>query len=128
MMGRKSRDSYEDAVGLHEVETDIADTFEAEFPIVTDRAVEMLPADDLSPDRVALIDGVETGVELTSIKAGSADAIIVEVWRLANKKTTVTNVAASSTLAQSCCSVIWIGRPGMSKARRYTTCTRNSRN
>ena len=39
-----------------------------------------------SPDRVALIDKIETGVELTSIKAGSADHIIAEVLRLASQK------------------------------------------
>ncbi len=37
-------------------------------------------------DRVALIDGIETGVELTSIKAGSADHIMAEVLRLASQK------------------------------------------
>ena len=87
-MGRKPSDAYDNALGLSEVETYIADIFDAEFPIITDRAVEMLSSDDfdLSPDRVALIDGVETGVELTSIRTGSADDIIAEVWRLASKK------------------------------------------
>src|SRR6266850_3934013 len=85
MMGRKSRDAFEDALGLREVETAIADTFEAEFPIITGRIVKILSAGE-APDRVALIDGIETGVELTGIKAGSADAIIDEVWRLASQK------------------------------------------
>jgi len=84
-MGRKSRDAYDDVLGLREVETDVADTFEAEFPVVTGRTVEILSAGE-SPDRVALIDGIEIGVELTSIKAGSADQIIAEVLRLANQK------------------------------------------
>jgi hypothetical protein len=74
-MGRKSRDTYDDAVGLFEVETAIADTFEAEFPIITGRTVKMLSGGE-APDRVALIDGIETGVELTAIKAGSAQAIV----------------------------------------------------
>ena len=85
MMGRKSRDAFEDALGLREVETAIADTFEAEFPIITGRIVKILSAGE-APDRVALIDGIETGVELTGIKAGSADAIVDEVWRIASKK------------------------------------------
>ena len=84
-MGRKSRDAYDDALGLREVETAIADTFEAEFPITTGRIVKILSAGE-APDRVALIDGIETGVELTAIKAGSADAIIDEVLRLTSKK------------------------------------------
>src|SRR5262249_12394397 len=39
-----------------------------------------------SPDRIALIGGIETGIELTSIKAGSADHVIAEVSRLARPK------------------------------------------
>jgi hypothetical protein len=39
-----------------------------------------------TPDRVALIDGIETGVELTAIKAGTADNMIAEVLRLARQK------------------------------------------
>jgi len=70
---------------MREVETCIADTFEAEFPVITGRTVKMLSAGE-SPDRFALIDGIETGVELTSIKAGSADQIIAEVLRLASQK------------------------------------------
>jgi hypothetical protein len=50
-MGRKSRDSYEDALGLREVETIIADTFEADFPIVTGRTVEILSVGESPPDR-----------------------------------------------------------------------------
>ena len=65
-MGRKSRDSYADALGLSEVETGVAETFEAEFPAVTGRLVKILSAGE-SPDRIALIDGIETGVELTAI-------------------------------------------------------------
>ncbi|MGO8918180.1 MAG: hypothetical protein ACLQJR_19950 [Stellaceae bacterium] len=84
-MGQKSRDAYEDTLGRREVETGVADTFEAEFPVITGRTVKILSAGE-SPDRVALIDGIETGVELTSIKAGSADHIIAEVLRLASQK------------------------------------------
>jgi hypothetical protein len=84
-MGRRSRDAYDNALGLCEGEASVADTFEAEFPIITNRTVVILSAGE-SPDRVALIDGIETGVELTSIKAGSPDDIIAEVLRLASQK------------------------------------------
>jgi hypothetical protein len=84
-MGRKSRDAYEDALGLREVEMDVADTFEAEFPVVTGRTIKILSAGE-SPDRIALIGGIETGVELTSIKSSSADDIIGELFRLARQK------------------------------------------
>jgi hypothetical protein len=84
-MGRKSRDSYEDDLGRREVEEEVADTFAAEFSLITGRTVEMLFAGE-SPDRVALIDGIQTGVELTAIKAGSAEDIVAEVERLAHKK------------------------------------------
>lgn len=84
-MGRKSRDAYEDALGLREVETNVADTFEAEFPVITERTIKILSAGE-SPDRVAVIDGIETGVELTSIKAGSAENTIVELLRLVRQK------------------------------------------
>lgn len=84
-MGRKSRDPYTDARGLNEAETGIADTFEAEFPTITGRRVEISSVGE-SPDRIALIDGIETGIELTAIHAGSADDIIAEALRLAGKK------------------------------------------
>jgi hypothetical protein len=84
-MGRRSTDAYDNALGLRAVEASIADTFEAEFPAVTGRTVKILSATE-PPDRIALIDGIETGVELTSIKAGNADDVIAEVLRLASKK------------------------------------------
>jgi hypothetical protein len=84
-MGRKSRDSNSDALGLREVETGIAEAFEAEFPIVTGRAVRILSTGE-APDRIALIDGIETGVELTAVKAGGAEGIIEELSRIARKK------------------------------------------
>jgi|ERR1700712_1483368 len=84
-MGRKSRDSYSDALGLREVETGIAETFEAEFPIVTGRAVRILSSGE-APDRIALIDGIETGLELTAVKADGAEDIIEEFWRIAHRK------------------------------------------
>jgi hypothetical protein len=52
---------------------------------VTDRATRILSEGE-APDRVALIDGVETGVELTSVKAGNADQIVEELMRLARQK------------------------------------------
>ena len=84
-MGRKSREAYTDALGLREVETGVAEPFEAEFAVVTGWAVRIL-SDGESPDRIALIDGIETGLELTSIKAGGADDIIDEFLRLARQK------------------------------------------
>ena len=84
-VGRRSRDAYDNERGRREVETGAADTFEAEFPVITGRTVRILSAGG-SPDRIALIGGIETGVELTSIKAGSADHVIAEVLRLASQK------------------------------------------
>jgi hypothetical protein len=84
-MGRRSSDAYDYALGLRESETIHADTFEGEFPVITGRTVEIL-SDGESPDRIALIDGVETGIELTAIHAGSADDIVGEIIRLATQK------------------------------------------
>src|SRR5215831_2385313 len=84
-MGRTSRDAYDNELGKREVETDAADTFEAEFPVITGRTVRILSVSE-SPERIALIDDIETGVELPSIKAGSADDVIAEVSRLASQK------------------------------------------
>lgn len=84
-MGSKLRGTYDDALGLREVETDISETFEAEFPVVTGRTVTILSAGE-SPDRIALIGGIESGVELTAIKAAGAEHIIVEILRLARQK------------------------------------------
>jgi hypothetical protein len=84
-MGRKSRDAYEHALGLRETETSAAETFAAEFPRVTGRSVVILIEGE-SPDRVMLIDGIETGVELTAIHAGGAGDIIDELLRLARQK------------------------------------------
>jgi hypothetical protein len=84
-MGRKSRDSYTDALGLREVEAGMAETFEAEFPVVTGRTAKILSCDE-APDRIALIDGIETGLELTAIKADGAEDVIEEFWRIARKK------------------------------------------
>ena len=85
-MGRRSIDAYDNALGLREVETSVAETFEAEFPVVTGRTVNMIESAGDPPDRVALVDGNETGVELTAIHAGSADEIVAEVLRLASQK------------------------------------------
>ena len=65
----------------------MADTFEAEFPVITGRPVEILSGGE-SPDLIALMEGVVTGVELTAIHAGSAGGIIAEVLRLATQKHT----------------------------------------
>lgn len=84
-MRRRSRDAYEHALGLLETETSAAETFAAEFPGVTGRSVVILSEGE-PPDRVMLIDGIETGVELTAIHAGGAGDIIDELLRLARQK------------------------------------------
>jgi hypothetical protein len=61
---------YDNALGLRESETATAETFEAKFPVVTGRTVQMIEFDREPPDRVALIDGMETGLELTAVHAG----------------------------------------------------------
>jgi hypothetical protein len=81
-MGWRSRD----ALGLREAEASVADTFEADFPAVTNRTVEILSAGEDPPDWIAIVDGTETGVELSTIKAASADHVIDEVLRLASQK------------------------------------------
>ena len=85
-MGRRSSDAYDNALGLRESETIVAETFEAEFPVVTRRTVKLIESAGDPPDRVALIEGNETGVELTAIHAGSADEIVAEILRLACQK------------------------------------------
>jgi hypothetical protein len=77
--------AYDYQLGRREVETGIADTFEAEFPMVTGRPVEILSHGE-SPDRIARIDGIETGLELTAIQAASAEDMVAEIHRLAVKK------------------------------------------
>jgi hypothetical protein len=47
--------------------------------------VEIIGGDD-PPDRIALIDGVETGVELTAIMCASAEDIMLAMHRLAKQK------------------------------------------
>jgi hypothetical protein len=84
-MGRCKRGTYDDALGLRESETAVADTFEAEFPVVTGRPVEILSHGE-SPDRIALIGGIEIGIELTGIHASSADDIVDKLLRLASRK------------------------------------------
>src|ERR1700730_784835 len=84
-MGRRSGDAYDNALGLRESETIHADTFEAEFRVITGRTVEIVSGGE-SPDRIALIDEVETGIELTAIHAGSAGDIVAERPRLATQK------------------------------------------
>ena len=77
-----------------------SDTFETEFTVVTGRTVKIVSVGE-SPDRVVLIDGIETGVELTSVRAASADDIVSEVLRLRAGSMRATKDAASSMLGQS---------------------------
>jgi hypothetical protein len=55
-MGLCKRGIYDDALGLRESETAIAGAFEAEFPLVTGRPMEILSQGE-SPDRIVLIGG-----------------------------------------------------------------------
>jgi hypothetical protein len=82
-MMHMSSDDYE--IGKRMCEEMIAEAFESDFPKVTGRAVEVIGGDD-PPDVIALIDGVETGVELTAIMAASADEIVLGLHRLAKQK------------------------------------------
>ena len=101
--------------------------FEAEFPVVTGRPVEILSHGE-TPDRIALIDGVETGVELTAIDAGSADGILDEIIRLAGQKHESYLRRGILVAGRPFCSVTWTGLPKMSKVRRCTMCTKNLNN
>src|SRR5207237_8702626 len=77
--------SYESLLAKRETEEAHAEVFESEFPAVTGRAVKIINTGE-SPDAVALIDGIETGIELTSIHPGGADGIVGELYRLATQK------------------------------------------
>jgi hypothetical protein len=78
-----SSDDY--VIGKRMCEDMTAEAFESDFPKVTGRTVEIIGGDD-PPDVVALIDGVETGVELTAIMAASAEDIVLGMHRLAKQK------------------------------------------
>lgn len=84
-MGRKSVDAYDRALGLRESEASVAASFVAEFRVVVGRTVTLVSEGE-SPDRIMLIDGIETGVELTAIHADGAEQIIEELLRLARQK------------------------------------------
>jgi hypothetical protein len=62
-----------------------AEAFESDFPKVTGRTVEIVGGED-PPDVIALIDGVEAGVELTAIMAAGAEDIVLGMHRLAKQK------------------------------------------
>lgn len=76
---------YDTLLGLRESEDSIAETFEADFPTITGRGVKIIGG-GLSPDREAIIDGIETGLELTAIHAGDAHAVLSEIERISHKK------------------------------------------
>jgi hypothetical protein len=84
-MGRKSADAYDRALGLRESEARVAASFAAEFQVVVGRTVTLMSEGE-SPDRNMLIDGIETGVELTAIHADGAEQIIQELLPLASQK------------------------------------------
>src|SRR5258708_40175073 len=57
------------------------------FPRVTGRSIEITDQGE-TPDFVALVDGRQTGIELTEIRAGSPEDYVDEVGRLSLKKET----------------------------------------
>jgi hypothetical protein len=77
--------SSDDVIGKRMCEDMTAEAFESDFPKVTGRTVEIIGGDD-PPDVIALIEGVETGVELTAIMAASAQDIVLGMHRLAKQK------------------------------------------
>ncbi len=78
-----SSDDY--VIGKRMCEDMTAEAFESDFPKVTGRSVEVIGGAD-PPDVIALIDGVETGVELTAIMAETAEDIVLGMHRLATQK------------------------------------------
>lgn len=82
-MTHMSSDDY--VIGKRMCEDMIAEAFESDFPKVTGRRVEIVGRED-PPDMIALIDGVETGVELTAIMAAGAEGIVLGIHRLAKQK------------------------------------------
>jgi hypothetical protein len=79
--------SSDDVIGKRMCEDMTAESFESDFPNVTGRMVEIIGGDD-PPDLIAVIEGVETGVELTAIMAASAEDIVLGMHRLAKQKHT----------------------------------------
>jgi hypothetical protein len=70
------------------VEQMIMESFVGSFPRITGRLVEVIGQGE-SPDFVALVEGVETGIELTEIRADSGESYLDEVVRLTlNKEAT----------------------------------------
>jgi hypothetical protein len=67
------------------VEQMIMESFVGSFPRVTGRPVEVLSQGE-SPDFVALVENIETGIELTEIRADSPESYLDEVVRLSSKK------------------------------------------
>ena len=82
-MTNMSSDNH--VIGKRMCEDMTADAFASDFPKVTGRRVEIVGGDD-PPDVIALIDGVETGVELTAIMTASAEDVVLEMQRLAKDK------------------------------------------
>jgi len=82
-MTHMSSDDY--VIGKRMCEDMTAEAFASDFPKVTGRTVEIVGGDD-PPDVIALIDGAETGVELTAIMAASAEDIVLGMHRLATQK------------------------------------------
>ncbi|NEV76594.1 hypothetical protein DYI24_06010 [Rhodopseudomonas sp. BR0C11] len=78
-----SSDDY--VIGKRMCEDMTAEAFESDFPKVTGRSVKVVGRED-PPDVIAVIDGVETGVELTAIMAASAQDIVLGMHRLAKQK------------------------------------------
>ncbi len=82
-MTHMSSDDY--VIGKRMCEDMTAEAFKSNFPKVTGRTVEIVGVED-PPDVIALIDGVETGLELTAIMAAGAEDIVLGMHRLAKQK------------------------------------------
>src|ERR1019366_10215648 len=72
-------------VGKRMIENMMIEAFSDSFPQVTGREVEIVDGGE-TPDYLALIDGRETGIELTRIYAETPDEYMEVVTRLAGKK------------------------------------------
>jgi hypothetical protein len=107
--------SYDSLLVLRESEDSIADIFEAEFPIVTGRSIKIIGR-NLSPDCIASIDDVETGLELTAIHAGDAEEIQSEIVRVSEK---IRCQLPATRLAFAVDDIAWSSRLACSRRRRH---------
>ena len=82
-----------------------------------------------SPDRIALIDGIETGVELTAIHSDGADHIVDEAFAFGAAKASVSYEMRGIFDGRPIILLGRLSRPlPASKARCSTTCAMSSHN